>query len=305
MTTTLALGTYRIAAEHLPAAAERAANSPAQMIDTAPNYCGGRAHQLIAPALRTHPTLRVATKVGFLTTDSARAATADGVLGDTGTTTRHSLAAPFVRWQSERNREELGRDHLDIIFLHNPEQPSAQEPLHQQLRAAFTVLEEQAADGRLSSYGVATWQGFADGRFTVADLDRIGTEAAGTRDHHLTTIQLPVSLIEDTALSQALHRRGPITHAADRGWKVHASAPLHGGTLTRLAGKSDLAKMIRPGATIAEACLAVTASCPGITAVLTSTANAEHWNTALAALDKPAIPTDTLRMVLDVLATVD
>ncbi|MFI1018151.1 aldo/keto reductase [Streptomyces sp. NPDC020965] len=305
MTATLALGTYRIAQEDLPAAAERAANSLVPWIDTAPHYCGGRAHLLLAPVLRTHPHLRVATKTGFLTAEAARAAVADGVLDAAEAATRHSLSASFVQWQTERSRTELDRAHLDTVFVHNPERTPDQGHLHEQLRDAFAVLEEQAEARRLSSYGIATWTGFTTGQLTVPGLDRIATEAAGTRDHHLSTIQLPVNLVEHTALDQALYGRGPITHATARGWHVHASAPLHGGALTQLDGGADLAHLIRPGATIAEACLTAVASCPGITTVLISTANAEHWETARAMLDKPPVPTDTLRMVLDVLAADD
>jgi aryl-alcohol dehydrogenase-like predicted oxidoreductase len=83
---------------------------------------------------------------------------------------------------------------------------------------------------------------------------------------------------------------------------VHASAPLHGGTLTHLDGSDELANLIRPGTSAAAACLAAVVSCPGITKVLLSTSNAAHWHSALATLALPPVPTDTLRSILDVLA---
>lgn len=61
---------------------------------------------------------------------------------------------------------------------------------------------------------------------------------------------------------------------------MHASAPLQGGTLTRLDGSDELANLIRPGTRAAAACLAAIASCPGITKVLLSTSNAAHWHSA-------------------------
>ena len=80
MNAALGLGTYRIAGEELSDAARRTASSPAVWIDTAPNYNRGRAQRLLAPVLAAHPGLNVATKTGFLTPATARAALAAGVV---------------------------------------------------------------------------------------------------------------------------------------------------------------------------------------------------------------------------------
>ncbi|MEF9886765.1 aldo/keto reductase [Streptomyces sp. P9-A4] len=300
MTATLALGTYRVPANRMNQAAEHAANAPMPWVDTAPNYCDGTAHQLLAPALAAHPRLRVATKTGYLTPKEIRAAAADGI--PIPADARHSLDPAVVDWQVERARAELGRARLDTMFVHNSEH-LPDDQLAAGLRDAFAILEEKVACGRIASYGVAVWNGFTDGRFTVATLNRLAQIAAGSHDHHLTTIQLPVSLIEATALAQALLGRGPIAHAVDHGWHVHASAPLHGGELARLDGGAELAGLIRPGTTIAEAALAAVASCPGIERVLVSTADPRHWDRALTALAHDPVPATTLRSVLRVLAT--
>ncbi|GAA4887278.1 aldo/keto reductase [Streptomyces coeruleoprunus] len=300
----LGLGTHRIPAEQLAAAARRAASCPSGWIDTAPNYCGGRAHRLLAPALADHPQLRVATKAGFLTPAAARAAHAADVIETPEV--RHSIDAGFVRWQTERSRTELGRYQVDAVFLHNPEDGHRgdHDTLANRLRAAFTVLEEEVREGHLAAYGVATWSGFTDGAFTVPLLDRLATEAADGPEHHLRYLQVPVNLVVDAHLDQALNGRGPIAQASQRGWEVHASAPLHGGELLTLA-TPEVAALIQAGAGIAAACLAAAASCPGVSRVLLATANPAHWNDALAVTGAPAIPPQTLRTVLDVLATPD
>ncbi|WP_405969044.1 aldo/keto reductase [Streptomyces sp. NBC_00988] len=182
MTASLGLGTYRIPAGEMAAAARRAALSPSAWIDTAPNYCDGRAHHFLAPVLAGHPDTGIATKTGFLTASTAAEAHAAGVVDDPGV--RHSLDPRYVRWQTDRSRSELGRLRLDAVFLHNPEhhqQPGNGAELADRLRAAFAVLEEEeeAHAGRLASCGVATWEGFADGVFTVPLLDRLAAEAAG------------------------------------------------------------------------------------------------------------------------------
>jgi hypothetical protein len=170
------------------------------------------------------------------------------------------------------------------------------------LRAAFAVLEEAVQAGHLAAYDVATRAGFADDAFTVPLLDRLATEAAGGREHHLRVIQLPVSLAMDTHLSEALHGHGPIAQAADRGWDVHASAPLHGGGLLTPA-TPEVAALVQEGAGIAAACLAAGASCPGVSRVLLSTSQAAHWDEALTVTGAPAISPKTLRTALDVLAS--
>lgn len=299
MTASLALGTYRL--REVATAARRAAACPGTAwVDTAPNYLAGRAHRLLAPVLADHPELQVSTKVGF-PAPGAAAAVAAGVLPPEDAKRGHSLAAGYVRWQVERNRAALGRACLDTVFLHNPEHTGDPAVLPVVLREAFAVLEEAAAAGHLSAYGVATWSGFTEGLLTVGELDRLATEAAGSPDHRLRAVQMPVSLVEIDALELALNGRGPIGAAAERGWQVFASAPLHGGELVR-AATDDLAALLRPGLSVAQACLLAAASCPGVTKVLLSASAPAHWEAALAALDQAAIPPWTLRKVCDVLA---
>ncbi|MFH8591614.1 aldo/keto reductase [Streptomyces rimosus] len=299
MTAALGLGMHRV--REVAVAVELAAASPAPWIDTAPNYLGGQAHNRLAPALAAHPTVPVATKVGFLNAAARALGRAAGVVPAPDAAAGHSLAAPYVRWQVERNRADLGRGRLAALFLHNPERTCRPDRLHEQLREAFAILEEQAATGAVRTYGVATWDGFDTGAFTVADLDRLAAEAAGSADHHLRVIQLPVSLVAADAFTLALHGRGPIAEAAGCGWAVHASAPLHGGELPHLA-TAELAALLHPGLSIAQACLLATASCPGVSRVLLSASHRAHWNAALGALAAEPIPPTRLRSVLDVLA---
>lgn len=299
MTATLGLGTHRLT--EVAAAAARAATSPAPWIDTAPNYLGGRAHELLAPALAQHPTVPVATKAGFLSPTARTAGRVAGVLDAQDAAAGHSLATPYLRWQLAHNLNALGRKRLAALFLHNPERTTRPDHLHAQLREAFAVLEDAAAAGTVAAYGIATWDAFNHSAVTVADLDQLATQAAGTRDHHLRVLQLPVSLVAADALTEALDGRGPIPQAAGRGWTVHASAPLHGGELPALA-TPELAALLRPGLGTAAACLLAAASCPGVSKVLLSASSAAHWDAALAALAEDPIPPSTLRSVLDVLA---
>ncbi|MFF3468692.1 aldo/keto reductase [Streptomyces sp. NPDC001984] len=298
-TASLGLGTYRVRPSMLTEAVTRAAADPATAwVDTAPNYLNGQAQLLLAPVL-ARLSIPVSTKVGFLTEQVVKDALCDGALTIDDAERGHCLSAPYVHWQCARNRTELGRDHLDIVFVHNPERSEGAP--YEALRDAFTALEAEAAAGTLTAYGVATWDGFDTGTLSIPALNQLAVEAAGTRRHHLRAVQLPVSLVTATAFAQALDGTGPIAQAADLGWQVYASAPLFGGELPHLATR-ELTALLRPELTVPQACLLAAASSPGVTRILLSASTPAHWAEAQETLRSPAIPVPTLRKVLDVLA---
>ncbi|MFE8950526.1 aldo/keto reductase [Streptomyces sp. NPDC007856] len=301
MTAQLALGTYRCQA--IPEAAVRAAASGAQWVDTAPNYATGRAQTLLAPALAAHPLLNVSTKTGYFTAATGTDAVNAGVLTTGQAAAGHSLAPDYVRWQTGRNREQLGRDRLDLVLLHNPERahPGDRPALHRAIRDAFAVLEEAVTSGHVAGYGVATWAGLAEEAFTVGELLALAAEAAGGQ-HHLAAVQLPLSLVMMTPIVQALHGRGPLPAAADAGLRVMASAPLHGGELPAMVDQ-ELADLIRPGLTPAQACVLAVASCPGVTNVLLAASGAPHWKEAADAVAQPSLTAAKLREITGVLAS--
>lgn len=57
--------------------------------------------------------------------------------------------------------------------------------------------------------------GLADAGLSALAI--LATEAAGTEQHHLRAVQLPVSLVTATAVVQALDGEGPIAQAAELG----------------------------------------------------------------------------------------
>ncbi|MGK4581738.1 aldo/keto reductase [Kitasatospora sp. HPMI-4] len=279
MSPALGLGTYRVRAAG--DAARTALAAGAEWIDTAPNYGHGRAHRDLAPVLAEHPAARVTTKTGF---DPAG---------------RHSLAREDVRAQTEESLAVLGR--ADLVFVHNPERTGHdRQQLHRAVLAAFAVLEEFAHAGRIGGYGVATWSGFTEGAFTVAELTGLARTAAGAAHHHLAGVQMPVSLVMAEPIAQALDGAGPLVHSRDAGLTTFASAPLHGGELPGLM-TPELVNLISPGATPHAAAYQLIGACPALDVVLTSTSTRRHWEDAREALAQP-IPDDRLRTVLDVLS---
>lgn len=299
MTAALSLGTYRVRAVSQAARTALAAGSP--WVDTAPNYAHGRAHEELRPVLGEYPSVRVATKTGFLTEEQGRTALTEGVLTREEMASRHSLEPGFVRWQTERSLRALGR--VDLVFVHNPEHHGHgldRAALHWRVREAFTALEEFAHAGRIGGYGVATWTGLTSEAFTVPELLALARQAAGSAEHHLTGLQMPVSLIVDDLIRQALDGGGPLVQAKDAGLITFGSAPLHGGELLD-AMTPELVNFIRPGLSAAAAALLAAGSCPGLDVVLTSASTREHWDDAAKALAAP-LTAEELRRVTDELA---
>ncbi|EKX65972.1 aldo/keto reductase [Streptomyces ipomoeae] len=292
MSPDLALGTYRC--QDIPRAVVHAVACGASWIDTAPNYHHGRAQTQLQSVLTGNPGLRVSTKVGFFTPDVATAAGEAGVLTSAEAASGHCLTDRYVAWQSRRNAAALGRTP-DIVFIHNPER--AARP-HDAIISAFTALEVEARAERIGGYGVATWTGFA-GAFTVADLLDIASRCGGP-DHHLTAVQFPVSLVMLKPVAQALDGTGPLIEATAAGLDTFVSAPLHGGELPTIV-TDELAQLIDPGTTPAEAALRVTASAPGVKHVILGSERAQHWEAARRVLALPPLPDKILHEVIDVL----
>lgn len=298
MTCRLGWGTYRCADDITRTAVTMVA-AGVDWIDTAPNYGDGHAQTALAPVLANKPQVMVSTKVGYVPGPLRAAAVRAGVLPDSAQTTGYCIDAAYVRWQIHRNLAELGRDRVEVMFLHNPEHLTMSgSGLKERISAAFAELETAARGGLIDGYGIATWHGF-HGHFTIADLVH-AAYAAGGLDHHLIAVQLPVSLIEIRHLAEALERRGPLIDAARAGLRVFASAPLGGGRLPGMVGP-ELASLVGRGLSGAEAALAVAASAPNVERVLLSTRSRAHWQQATAVLDATPLDTPTLRKIVDVL----
>ncbi|MGW2463731.1 aldo/keto reductase [Streptomyces sp. NPDC001761] len=203
----------------------------------------------------------------------------------------------------ERGSPRTGHDRLDLVLLHNPERAHLGDrpALHRAIRDAFAVLEEAVAAGHVTGCGIATWAGLEEA-FTVGELLALAAEAAGGTEHHLAGVQIPVSLVMITPIEQALRSRGSLPTAAGASLRVMASAPLHGGELPGMVDQ-ELADLIRPGLTSAQACVLAVASCPGVTDVLLAASGASHWKEAADAVAQPSLSTAELREITDVLAS--
>jgi aryl-alcohol dehydrogenase-like predicted oxidoreductase len=296
--TLLGLGTYR--SRDAATSASIAASAGCALIDTAPVYGNGTHQAALAPVLSTHPNVKVATKVGYLTRGQAQVALTAGALSEEEAAFGHSIAPKYVRHQIAMSRAELRRSQPDIVYLHNPEHHHEERgDLHGRIRSAFATLEEEVAQGTVRGYGIATWTGFASGAFTVSDVVRLAREAAGGTRTALSAVQFPVSMVNIAPIQQSINGHGPLHDADEAGLQTWASAPLHGGELPSLI-RPALADAVRPGADSVEAALLMTASAPGLTGLLISTTNAGHWMQATETVRDP-LPEHRLKELCELL----
>lgn len=122
------------------AAATAARDAGIALFDTAPFYGLGEAEERVGAALEGHDDRLVATKVG-------RTLTGTGDERDA----HFDYSAEAVTRQLDASRERLGRDRIDIVHIHDPE-----ENLDQALGECFPALVDLRDRGTIAAVSVGT-----------------------------------------------------------------------------------------------------------------------------------------------------
>lgn len=151
----------------------------------------------------------------------------------------HCLHPEYIWDQLERSLDNLGIETIDIYYLHNPEMQLSEvspEIFYHRLSLAFEVLEKALSQGKISSYGLATWDGFrvpptAFNHLDLAASKAIASQVAPNGTDHFKFLQLPFNATMLEALvkpTQQIKRAWlPILAAAHRlGLSVISSADL-------------------------------------------------------------------------------
>ena len=280
------------------------------VIDSAINYRCQRSERAVGAALReaiaageiTRDEVILCTKGGYLPLDGTPPASRADYKAyvqrefiDTGiiapgelVVDGHCIAPAYLAHQIDRSRENLGVRTIDIYYLHNPEQQLdvvAPAEFEQRMRRAFEALEQRVAAGDIGSYGCATWQGFridasARGYLSLRNLVDLAESVAG-RDHHFTTVQLPINLGMTEAIRsptqcvEADRWVSPVEAAADLGIGVVASATLLQSKLA--AGLPQPVRDAFPDQTTdAARAIAFVRAIPGVTTALVGMKSAVH-----------------------------
>ncbi len=205
---------------------------------------------------------------------------------------QHCMSPKYLDHQLSQSLSNLRLSCVDVYFVHNPEgqiPETGREVFEQRLRAAFELLEERAADGKIAVYGTATWNGYRmDPRSKdYLPLERLLALAreVGGEGHHFRAIQLPYNLAMPEAFGLSNQGRGErwvstLQAAADLGLAVYASASLLQSRLS-----VDLPPAFKdqvPGDTDAQRAIEFVRSTPGITVALVGMKQAGHVRENLA-----------------------
>ena len=329
LVSSIGLGTYlgsedAATDEGYEACAAIALTSAVNVFDSAINYRGQRSERLIGRALSraireggaARDEVFVSTKGGYLPHDAEDPRDPRRYILETfvesGLAPRseiaqggHCMAPGYLRDQIDRSRENLGLETIDLYYLHNIEaQRTSLDPatFRKRLLFAAEVLEEAASEGKIGSWGLATWDGLRvppehpEHLSMKATLD-IAREAGGEK-HHLAAVQMPFNLAMAQAVAYpsqdcAGERLSALAAAARSGLAAFGSASLLQG---RLAG--DLPEEIEEAFPEAKSggqrALQFSRSAPGMTVSLVGVSNPAHAadNFALAGVN-PAPPIDT------------
>jgi len=122
----------------------------------------------------------------------------------------HCMTPGYIAHQLDQSLRNLKLECVDVYYLHNPESQLAEvsrDEFYKRLRAAFEFLEIAVADGKISMYGTATWNGYRapmDSPESLS-LERVvetAREVAGDR-HHFKVVQLPFNLAMAEAFTDA------------------------------------------------------------------------------------------------------
>src|SRR6266571_4313206 len=203
----------------------RAVELGANVIDTAANYRFQRSELSIGAALTelegrgfARDEVVICTKGGYLPFDGKPPSDVRQYVEDTFIQTgiatwgdiaggAHCMSPPYLANQLEQSLQNLNLSCVDVYYVHNPEsQLSAvsRDEFWTRLRAAFEFLEQSVANGKVSNYGVATWNGFraepdSHDYHSLEAMVELARELAGD-GHHFRFIQLPVNLAMPEAL---------------------------------------------------------------------------------------------------------
>jgi aryl-alcohol dehydrogenase-like predicted oxidoreductase len=292
-------------------AVRRAIELGCNVIDSAINYRFQRSERAIGAALKQlinagkaqRDEIVIATKGGFFPYDGEaprdpRAWVVENLI-NTGVAQpgefvdSHCMSPGYLDDQLNRSLENLGLETIDIYYIHNPETQLSEisrEEFANRLKAAFEFLERAAQDGRIASYGTATWNGFrveagSDVYLSLAEIAEIATEVGGP-DHHFRVIQLPYNLAMPEAITlvnqEAKGEQLSLLMAADRmDLMVMCSASIMQSKLTQNL-PPFVGEALTGLATDAQRAIQFVRSTPGVTTALVGMSHRSHVEENLA-----------------------
>jgi aryl-alcohol dehydrogenase-like predicted oxidoreductase len=302
MTAQLGLGTYLQSEDDLREVLARAHHFGFDLVDTSTNYGHGVSPRVVGQYLRQARTWnpKVVTKVGYVTDAMiANQNIPASVLSDFAH--RQCFSSAYIEWQARRSAETL---NVEALLLHNPERQRKYLPegrFEDQMVSAFEALERQRQAGSIRSYGVAIWDVSVDAAWnTAAYWAGLVTKSVGHLEG-FKYFQHPVNLVDIRSIVRIGTTDSDISFCRSNGIATIASSPLRGGELLTCIDR-ELADLIRPGSSAAEAAFLASMSVPGLDWVLTGTRQPRHIDELVHSYQAGPVDEATLRTLSEVLA---
>lgn len=302
MTAQMGLGTYLQSEDDLREVLARARHFGFDLVDTSTSYGHGVSQRVVEHYLREVGTWspKVVTKVGYVTeamftTQGIPASIRSEVLH------RQCFSPAYIEWQARRSAEVLS---VESLLLHNPEQQRQYLPqagFEGQMMSAFETLEQERKAGYIRSYGVAIWDVSVDAAWnTAAYWAGLVMESVGHLEG-FKYFQHPVNLVDIRSIASIGTAESDIAICEINGIKTIASSPLRGGDLLTCIDR-ELADLIRPGSSAAEAAFLASMSVPGLDWVLTGARQPRHIDELVRTHRTGPVAEATLRSLSEVLA---
>jgi len=216
----------------------------------------------------------------------------------------HCMHPEYIQDQLERSLINLGLETIDIYYLHNPETQLGIIPsdeFYRRLKAVFSVLEKAVDAGKITAYGIATWQGFrvppTDAKhIDLAKTKSIAQEVAGGGGDRFQFIQLPVNLAMTEAIitpTQVVDGKmlPTITVANQLGINAIASASIAQAKNLKQFPQKIMTALGENLATDAVRALQFTRSVPGLCSALVGMKSPDHVAENLTLTNIPPLDT--------------
>ena len=140
-------------------------------IDTAPHYGKGSSERRLAKALAGKSGFHLSTKIGRLLVPAVDSVDPDFADTDTSVVREFDYSAAGVERCIKESLERLEMDYVDIVYIHDPDDPIY---IEQSIREAYPALEKMRSQGLIKAIGVGMNQSAVPTRFVnETDIDMV------------------------------------------------------------------------------------------------------------------------------------
>ena len=286
------------------------------VVDTAINYRSQKAERSVGKAISeliesgkiSRDEIFVSTKNGYVTNDADvkldfwpyvnQEYAQKGVISEGDVSSGyHCMSVKYLEDQLDRSLKNLGLDCVDLMYLHNAVEGQikdiSREDLLNKLKLAFELYEQKRSEGKIKSYGMATWESFRVAKdnpqyFPLDEILDLAKQVGG-ESHGFKFIQLPFNMYYDQALLLKNHildgeDASVLQMAKVRNIGVFSSLPLMQGRLLQpgvMPEFGDLEANLRA--------LQFIRSAPGMIAPLIGQKTPEHVQDNLKIMSIPSM----------------